>query len=84
MYGLDISPMLVSTVTERLLPQIAAWQQRPLQSTYAVVFLDAIHYKVREEHQVVTKAAYVVLGLDLEGRKDVLGFWLGQHESAKF
>lgn len=83
-YGLDVSPMLVSTVTERLLPVIATWQSRPLASTYAVVFLDAIHYKVREDAQVVTKAAYVVLGIDLEGRKDLLGFWIGTHESAKF
>jgi putative transposase len=83
-YGLDVSPMLVSTVTERLLPVIDAWQQRPLATSYAVVFLDAIHYKVREEHQVVTKAAYVVLGIDLEGRKDILGFWIGAHESSKF
>lgn len=83
-YGLEVSPTLVSTVTERLLPVIESWQQRPLASTYAVVFLDAIHYKVREEHQVVTKAAYVVLGIDLEGRKDILGFWIGAHESATF
>ena len=83
-YGLDVSPMLVSTVTERLLPVIETWQHRPLAATYGVVFLDAIHYKVREEHQVVTKAAYVVLGIDLEGKKDVLGFWIGAHESAKF
>lgn len=83
-YGLDVSPTLVSTVTERLLPVIDTWQQRPLASAYAVVFLDAIHYKVREEQQVVTKAAYVVLGIDLEGRKDLLGFWIGAHESAKF
>lgn len=83
-YGVAISPALVSTVTARLLPKIAAWQNRPLASTYAVLFLDAIHYKVREEQQVVTKAAYVVLGIDLEGRKDVLGFWIGAHESAKF
>lgn len=84
LYGLDISPMLVTQVTERLQPKIAAWQARPLQGTYAVVFLDAIHYKVRDGHQVVTKAAYVVLGIDLEGRKDVLGFWIGAAESAKF
>lgn len=83
-YGLEVSPMLVSTVTERLLPVIATWQSRPLASRYAVVFLDAIHYKVREESQVVTKAAYVVLGIDLEGRKDILGFWIGAHESSKF
>ena len=83
-YGLAVSPMLVSTVTERLLPVIESWQSRPLAATYAVVFLDAIHYKVREGQQVVTKAAYVVLGIDLDGRKDILGFWIGAHESAKF
>ena len=73
-YGLDVSPMLVSTVTDRLVPLIEAWQQRPLAATYAVVFLDAIYYKVRDDGQVVTKAAYVVLGIDLEGQKDILGF----------
>lgn len=83
-YGLEVSPMLVSTVTERLLPVIETWQQRPLAATYAVVFLDAIHYKVREDSQVVTKAAYVVLGIDLDGQKDILGFWIGAHESSKF
>lgn len=83
-YGLEVSPMLVSTVTERLLPVIETWQTRALASRYAVVFLDAIHYKVREEHQVVTKAAYVVLGIDLDGKKEILGFWVGAHESAKF
>jgi len=83
-YGVNVSPMLVSTVTARLLPVIETWQTRPLLSTYAVVFLDAIHYKVREDQHVVTKAAYVVLGIDLDGRKDLLGFWIGAHESAKF
>jgi putative transposase len=83
-YGLEVSPMLVSTVTEQLLPVIAAWQARPLAALYAVLFLDAIHYKVRCEGQVVTKAAYVVLGIDGEGRKDILGFWIGAAESATF
>lgn len=83
-YGLDVSPMLVSTVTDRLVPMIEAWQERPLAATYAVVFLDAIQYKVREDGQVVTKAAYVVLGIDLEGQKDILGFWIGAHESSRF
>ena len=76
--------MLVSTVTERLLPVIDSWQHRPLAASYAIVFLDAIHYKVREEQQVITKAAYVVLAIDLEGQKDILGFWIGAHESATF
>jgi transposase-like protein len=83
-YGLEVSPMLVSTVTARLLPVIETWQRRPLAATYAVVFLDAIHFKVRDGDRVTAKAAYVVLGIDLEGRKDILGFWLGAQESAKF
>lgn len=83
-YGLDVSPMLISTVTERLLPKIAEWQARPLAPTYAVVFLDAVHFKVRDGDHVVTKAAYVVLGIDLDGRKEILGFWIGAQESAKF
>lgn len=84
LYGLEVSPTLISQVTNQLLPIIQAWQSRPLAGTYAMVFLDAIHYKVRQEHAVVTKAAYVVLGIDLEGRKDVLGLWVGEHESATF
>ena len=83
-YGMDISPTLVSNLTDRLLPRIQEWQSRPLQPVYAVVFLDAIHYKVRQEGHVVTKAAYMVVGVDLDGQKDVLGMWIGEHESAKF
>lgn len=60
------------------------WQQRPLESIYAVVFLDAIHYHVRSEGQIVKKAVYIAIGLDLDGRKDVLGMWVGENESAKF
>lgn len=59
------------------------WQQRPLESIYAVVFLDAIHYHVRSEGQIVKKAVYIAIGLDLDGRKDVLGMWVGENESAK-
>ena len=60
------------------------WQQRPLESIYAVVFLDAIHYHVRSEGQIVKKAVYIAIDLDLDGRKDVLGMWVGENESAKF
>ncbi|MDP9729613.1 transposase-like protein [Alicyclobacillus tengchongensis] len=60
------------------------WQSRPLQTVYAVVFLDAIHYKVKQESQEINKAAYMVVGIDLEGQKDVLGIWIGENESAKF
>ena len=60
------------------------WQQRPLESVYAVVFLDAIHYHVRSEGQVVKKAVYIAIGINLDGRKDVLGMWVGENESAKY
>lgn len=60
------------------------WQQRPLESIYAVVFLDAIHYHVRSEGQIVKKAVYIAIGVNLDGRKDVLGMWVGENESVKF
>ena len=84
LYGVDISPTLVSNITDRILPQVQSWQNRPLQQVYAVVFMDAIHYKVRQDNSIVNKAAYMVIGIDLEGHKDVLGMWIGEHESAKF
>jgi len=84
LYDVDISPELVSKISEKIMPEVAAWQNRPLESIYPFVFLDAIHYKVKENHQYVTKAAYVVLGINADGRKDILGIWIGQHESAKF
>jgi len=84
LYDVDISPELVSKISEKIMPEVAAWQNRPLETVYPFVFLDAIHYKVKENHQYVTKAAYVVLGINADGRKDILGIWIGQHESAKF
>ena len=84
LYGVEVSPMLISNITDKLLPIIKEWQNRPLQTVYAVVFLDAIHYKVKQEGRVVNKAAYMVVGIDLEGSKDVLGMWVGENESAKF
>ncbi len=66
------------------MPLIKEWQSRPLEKTYAVVFLDAIHYKVRQEGSIVNKASYMVIGIDLDGRKDVLGMWIGEHETSKF
>lgn len=84
LYGLEVSPTLISNVTDKLLPLIKEWQNRPLQTVYAAVFLDAIHYKVKLEGRVVSKAAYMVIGIDLEGRKDVLGMWIGESESSKF
>ena len=84
MYGVDVSPALISNVTAKLMPLIKEWQNRPLESIYTVVFLDAIHYKVRQEGTVVNKAAYMVIGIDIDGKKDVLGIWIGEHESSKF
>ena len=83
-YGLSVSDTTVSRITNKILPVAKEWQQRPLESIYAVVFLDAIHYHVRSEGQIVKKAVYIAIGLDLDGRKDVLGMWVGENESAKF
>ncbi len=83
-YGVEISDTTVSRITDKILPIAKEWQQRPLSSIYAVVFLDAIHYHVRSEGQIVKKAVYIAIGIDLDGRKDVLGMWVGENESAKF
>ena len=84
MYGIDVDDSRVSKITDKLLPVIREWQERPLQSTYAMVILDAVHYSVRENGIVIKKAAYVAIGTDLEGKKDVLGIWLGATESSKY
>ena len=83
-YGLEISDTTVSRITDKVLPAAKEWQQRPLESVYAVVFLDAIHYHVRSEGQIVKKAVYIAIGIDCAGKKDVLGMWVGENESAKF
>jgi putative transposase len=83
-YGADISPTAVSHITEKVLDVAKEWQTRPLQKTYPITYFDAIHYKVREDGRVVSKAAYTCLGIDLEGRKEVLGLWIGESEGAKF
>ena len=72
-YGVEVSDTTVSRITDKILPVAKEWQQRPLESIYAVVFLDAIHYHVRSEGQVVKKAVYIAFGINLDGRKDVLG-----------
>lgn len=83
-YGIEVSDTTVSRVTDKILPIAKEWQQRPLETVYAVVFLDAIHYHVRSEGQIVKKAVYIAIGIKLDGRKDVLGMWVGENESAKF
>ena len=84
MYGIDVDATRVSKITDKLLPIIREWQNRPLESVYALVVLDAIHYKVREEGAVVKKAVYIAIGTDLDGRKDILGLWVGATESSKY
>ncbi|HBF76631.1 MULTISPECIES: IS256 family transposase [Clostridium] len=84
LYNVEISAEMVSNITNRIIPVITDWQNRPLEKTYSFVFMDAIHYKVREDKQIVVKAAYVVLGVNMDGEKDVLGIWIGANESSKF
>ena len=84
LYDVEISPELVSKISEKIMPEVNDWQNRPLEAVYPFVFMDAIHYKVKENHQYITKAAYVVLGITMEGSKDILGIWIGEHESSKF
>lgn len=84
LYGIEVSPTMISNVTNKLIPLIKEWQNRPLQGVYAVVFMDAIHFKVKQDGAIVSKAAYMVIGIDLDGNKDVLGMWIGENESSKF
>lgn len=83
-YGVEVSDTTISRITDKILPIAKEWQQRPLEAIYAVVFLDAIHFHVRSEGQIVKKAVYIAIGINLDGRKDVLGMWVGENESAKF
>lgn len=84
MYGINVGDSCVSKITDKILPLIKEWQKRPLQSVYAIIILDAIHYNVRDNGIVTKKAAYVAIGTDLEGRKDALGIWIDANESAKY
>ena len=83
-YGVEVSPTMVSKVTDKILPLVAEWQSRPLDRIYPVVFLDAIHFKVRKDNRIVNKAAYSVMAINMNGQKEVLGIWIGEHESASF
>ena len=80
-YGIEVSDTTVSRITDKILPVAREWQQRPLEAIYAVVFMDAIHYHVRSEGRIIKKAVYIAIGINLDGRKDVLGMWVGENES---
>jgi putative transposase len=84
LYGLKVSPELISTITDAVLEEVAQWQSRPLESVYAFVFFDAIRVKIRDEGTVKNKAVYVAIGYQCSGHKEVLGIWIEQTEGAKF
>ena len=84
LYGIDVSPDLISTVTDAVLEEVAAWQARPLDPAYPLVFFDAIRVKIRDEGMVRNKAIHIALGVRADGRKEVLGLWIEQNEGAKF
>ena len=84
MYDLEVSPATISRVTDKILPLIQEWRNRPLEAVYPFVWLDAIHYKVRHEGRVVTRAVYCIIGLNQDGYKELLGMYIGENEGAKF
>lgn len=84
LYGLDISTAKISQITDKLLPVITEWRSRPLEAVYPIVFLDAMHFKVREEGKVVSKAIYSILGVNCDGRKEIIGIYLSESEGARF
>ena len=83
-YGLEVSPQLISTITDEVMDEVAQWQARPLEALYPIVYFDALRLKIRDEGTVRNKAVYLALGIDVSGRKEVLGLWIEQTEGAKF
>lgn len=84
LYGIELSAASISNITDKINDEAREWYSRTLDSFYPVVFLDAVHFKVREEGRIITKAAYIALGINGEGYKDILGIWIGENEGAKF
>jgi len=84
LYGVAISPTLVSEVTDAVLDEVKTWQSRPLDAIYPIVYLDAIRVKIRDDHTIKNKAVYLALGVNIEGEKELLGLWIAQNEGAKF
>jgi putative transposase len=83
-YGVEVSPALISEVTDGVMEEVKAWQNRPLEAIYGIVYLDALYVKMRHEGRVENRAVYVAIGVDLDGRKEVLGLWTSGSEGAKF
>jgi len=83
-YGVDISPTFISSVTDKVMGSVSDWQNRMLDKIYPIVYMDAIHFKIRDDGRIMSRAAYVCLGINKEGYKDILGIWIGESEGAKF
>lgn len=83
-YGVQVSSDMVSKITDQVLPLVQEWQHRPLESLYTIVYLDGVHFKVRESGKIENKCAYIMLGITQDGYKEVLGIWIGENEGAKF
>ena len=84
MYGVEVSPTLISSVTEAVMEEVKAWQSRPLEETYAILYLDALRVKIRDGGHVQNKAIYVAIAVNMQGNKEVLGLWAAENEGAKF
>jgi putative transposase len=81
LYGVEVSPTLISNVTDAVLDEVRAWQNRPLDAVYPIVYLDALVVKMREQGQVENRAVYVAIGIDMQGHKEVLGLWTSANEA---
>ncbi|EER21062.1 Transposase [Rickettsia tamurae subsp. buchneri] len=84
LYGAEISESLISRITDEVIDEVRIWQSRPLESIYPIVYFDCLVVKVRQDKQIINKSVYVALGIDLHGRKDILGLWISENEGAKF
>ena len=83
-YGVEASASLISRITDKILPEVVEWQSRPLEKVYPIVFFDGIVFKVKKDSRIINKCVYSVLGVDMDGRKDILGLWISENESASF
>ena len=83
-YGAEIPQTLISKITDKILPEVNEWQNRPLESIYPIIYFDGIVFKSRHNGHIINKCVYSILGVDMEGHKDILGVWIGENESASF
>ena len=84
LYGIELSAEMVSKITDKILPEVKEWQSRPLNPVYPFVFMDCIHYKVREDGRILSRAAYIVLGVTVEGYKEILSITVGANETSSY